>query len=150
MFYIYKSNFLSGSVAKRMQRDQVRVLVRELESTCFNCDPNKFLKNRQLPWCPVVRTQWFCHMGHRFNPGPGTQILHALSPKIITINYRENSLAPSDFHFPGPLLGGLLQLVTWCVYYPRMFSCVCLCPSARWLLSFLTFARFPFEHLEDS
>lgn len=58
------------------------------------------------------------------------------------ISYRENSLAPSDFHLPGPLLGGLLQLVTWRVYYPRMFSCVRLCPSACWLLSFLYIFKF--------
>ena len=23
----------------------------------------KFLKNKQLPWRPVVRTRWFCHIG---------------------------------------------------------------------------------------
>lgn len=62
--------------------------------------------------------------------------------KKIIISYRENSLAPSDFHLPGPLLGGLLQLVTWRVYYPRMFSCVRLCPSACWLLSFLYIFKF--------
>ena len=103
----------------------------------------KFLKNKQLPWRPVVRTRWFCHMGHRFNVWSRNQDPACLVTKKKKVtNYRENSLAPSGFHLPGPLLGGLLQLVTWCLLSKDVFLCMSVLLPVGCLV-FLHFHVFP-------